>query len=187
MKKIITILLFATAALYGVACEDATGDARITSIERTIPWFRDVVSNDIATASYDFRAIIAEIKCIASEAERLRLIERLIAPLFDAQDDQWKTSMPTRMAFEKDHLLRLAFESLTEDKYIMFRWNCHIRRLQSMKKELSLYDDARNPDDVRRDLWPKIEENFKQDVERRRAQSNEKVFVISGSVKLPKE
>ena len=98
-------------------------------------------------------------------------MEELVAPLFDAQNDQWKKESYTTMTREKNYLLRLALETLIGDQYIAFKWNCHLKRLQSLKKELSFYADAPNPDAVRAALWPKQKEEFKRECEKLRAQS----------------
>ena len=187
MKRNIIRLFFVVAISHGAFGMDVPNDMRVARIEHAITGFRNVVSNDIATAYYDFAAILGEIKCVRPESERLRLIERLVSPLFDAQDNQWKAKDTTRMTLEKDYLLRLALASLIGDKYILFRWDCHLKRLQSMKRELSFYDDARNPDDVMREARPKLEKDLKKEYERQRTQSNDKVIIISGPAELPKE
>ena len=185
MKKIATLLCIVGGFLSGSGAEIT--QIHTQNIRHAISQLRNTISNDIETAYYDFAAILGEIKTVQPDAERLQLMEELVAPLFDVQDDQWKKENYTTMTREKDYLLRLALETLMGDQYIAFRWNCHLKRLQSLKKELSFYADAPNPDAVRAALWPKQKEEFKREYEKLRAQSKEKVIIISRTYPPPKE
>ena len=122
-----------------------------------------------------------------SEQERLRLIEQLVSPLFEAQDNQWKSKSKTNVTLEKDHLLRLALSSLSDDKYILFKWTCHLKRLQSIKRELAFYEDARDPNDVLKEAMPEIDAEIKRDLERQQALRGSSQFVVSRQFLPPKK
>ena len=185
MKK--TSILLCVIGAYLASPGVETSQIHVQNIRHAISQLRNTISNEIATAYYDFAAILGEIKTVQPDAERLQLMEELVAPLFDAQDGQWQREGHIKMTREKNYLLRIALETLIGDQYIAFKWNCHLKRLQSMKKELSFYADAPNPDAVRAALWPKQKEEFKREYEKLRTQSKEKVIIISRTYPPSKE
>lgn len=184
MKKI--ILICAAGAFLSTSCSGIT-QTHAQNIRRAISRLRSTISNETATAYYDFAAILEEIKIVQPEAERLKLMGELVAPLFDVQEGQWKEKDCTAMTREKNYLLRLALENLIGNQHTVFKWECHLNRLKSMKKELALYADAPNPDIVRAASWLRQKEDFKREHEKLRAQSNEKVLIISRMHPPPKE
>ena len=54
MRNSITLLLFMTSISYVALGADAVDDVHIANVERAIAESRNVISNDIATAYYDF-------------------------------------------------------------------------------------------------------------------------------------
>ena len=88
MKKIATLLCIVGVFLSGSGAEIM--QIHVQNIRHAISQLRNTISNEIATAYYDFAAILGEIKTVQPDAERLQLMEELVAPLFDAQNDQWK-------------------------------------------------------------------------------------------------
>ena len=182
MKMIITLLCAAGAFFSLSGTETQT---QVQNIRRAISQLRSTISNETATAYYDFAAILEEIKIVQPEVERLKLIGELVAPLFDVQDGQWKEKNYTTMAREKNYLLRLALETLIGDQYIIFKWECHLRRLRSMKQELALYADAEPPDEEA--LKKQLLQDFTEEIERRKAKAPGEPIVFSRSVSPPKE
>ena len=183
MNKIVTLLCIVGGFLSGSGAEIT--QIHTQNIRHAISQLRNTISNDIETAYYDFAAILGEIKTVQPDAERLQLMEELVAPLFDVQDDQWKKENYTTMTREKDYLLRLALETLAGDQYTVFKWECHLKRLKSMKKELALYADAEPPDEEA--LKKQLLQDFTEEIERRKAKAPGKPIVFSRSVSPPKE
>ena len=187
MRKILVTLICAIAASCEMLGANSPNDIHIASIEKAIAGLNVVLSNSVDTFHYDFEAILEELKLVNDTKEKLRLLKLSILPLFSTDGEQWRRKGHVKIVRLRESMVDEAFTLVNGDSGFLLHYEYRVKVLQTMKRELSFYDDARNPDDVRRELWPKIEEDFKQDVERRRAQTNEKVFIISGPVKLPKE
>ena len=186
MKKM-TILLFLAGIAYVASGADCTNDIHISNIERAITGLPVMLSNSLGTVRYDFSAILREIKAVKEERLRIELLEKCIQPLFSVDEKQWKHNPNTEMFRKRESMLEEAFALTEGAKYIGFRWSNRLRMHQSMKKELSFYADAPNPDAVRAALWPKQKEEFKREYEKLRAQSKEKVIIISRTLPPSKE
>ena len=185
MKKM-NILIFLAGA-YVVFGADDTNDVHISEIECAITSVPAVLSNSLGTVRYDFTAILKEIKTVKNEHVRIELLEKIIQPLFLSDGRQWEHNPQTEKLRKRESMLEEALASTKGEKYIMFRWINRLKMHQSMKEELAFYADAPNPDIVRRALWPKQQEEFKREYEKLRAQSKEKVIIISRTLPPSKE
>ena len=186
MKKM-TVLLFLAGIAYVASGADCTNDIHISNIERAIAGLPAMLSNSLGTVRYDFTAILREIKTVKDERLRIGLLEKSIQPLFLVDGKQWEHNPQTEMLRKRESMLEEAFALTEGAKYIVFRWLNRLKIYQSIKKELSFYTDAPNPDVVRAALWPRQKEEFKREYEKLRAQSKEKVIIISRTYPPPKE
>ena len=187
MKRCIVTLVCAVAVSCEMLGATATNDIHIAGIEKAIAGLNVVLSNSVDTFHYDFEAILEELKLVKDTNEKLRLLKLSLLPLFVTDGEQWRRKERGNIVRLRESMVDEAFALVNGDGGVLLHYEYRVKVLQIMKRELSFYDGARDPDDVRRELWPKIEKDFKQDVERCRARSNEKVFLINESVKLPQE
>ena len=144
MRNVICTIVFGLSL---AAIGEDTSLAHIQDIRHAIRQFRGVASTNVSQVSHDFDAIFDELREVKPESEKVKLIEELVVPFFDVQSNSWKRADRTAMLLTRNRMLRVSLGMLSGPRYAMFKWDCHLKRLQALKEELAQYADAKPTDD----------------------------------------
>ena len=179
MKRILVTLVCAVAVSCEMLGATATNDIHIAGIEKAIAGLNVVLSNSVDTFHYDFEAILEELKLVKDTNERLRLLKLSLLPLFVTDGEQWRRKERGNIVRLRESMVDEAFALVNGDGGVLLHYEYRVKVLQTMKRELSFYDDARNPDDVLKEAIPEIKAEIKRDHERRQALKGNEQFAIS--------
>ncbi len=179
MKKIFMLLICGSSLC--VPGEDLES-IHCRNIETAIHGFAELFTNANQSASYDFFAILGEIKNLKQKKLKNDLVTKLIVPIFITPKDMWKHERKYFVQGDRVSFLVKAIRSLGEIN-LMLKWRKYTDLLISMKEELAFYADVKHPD-AYRDRW--IAEAKEELMEQIRKAGTNKNILIRGTVPLSK-
>ena len=179
MKKIMVICICVNVLILKGAFRE---DVHQRNIKFAITQFASSFTNDMMSTSYDFAAILGEIKNLKSEAIRTNLLSDLTDRLIVNPKDIWKHQDALWFQRRRTYLMVKAMYSF-KDSNIMFKWQRYLDLYRAMKSELELYVDVKDPDEYRERWIAEAREDLKAEIRRLGTNSN---IIISGPAPISK-
>lgn len=178
MKKLVAIFICVNVLIVkGAFREDVQ-----RNIKFAITQFASSFTNDMMSTSYDFAAILGEIKNLKSEIVRTNLLVNLTDWLIATPKDMWKHPDALWFQRRRTYLMVKAMHSF-KDSNAIFKWQRYLDLYQVMKSELALYADVKDPDEYRERWIAEAREDLKAEIRRLGTNRN---IIISGPAPISK-
>ena len=179
MKKLVAIFICVDVLVVKGAFRE---DVHQRNIKFAITQFASSFTNDMMSTSYDFAAILGEIKNLKSEAIRTNLLSVLTDRLIVNPHDIWKHQDALWFQRRRTYLMVKAMYSF-KDSNIVFKWQRYLDLYQAMKSELKLYADVKDPDEYRERWIAEAREELMEKIRKAGSKTN---LLIRGTVPISK-